>query len=136
MFDLGPAVEITILVHDFLIGVMFAYFCMSCSYMSHEEHRRVKGRFLYNRHGRNCGVPLGNTSIRFISFDCILDTKEITVKDPDICRGLLDMLFSILVVVLFSSFAAFENSDEGAFFGAGGVAYMVGPAGGGAISLG
>ena len=136
MFDLGPTVEITILVHDLLIGVMFAYFSMSCSYMSHEEHRRVKGRFLYNRHNRNCGVPLGNTSIRFISFDCILDTKEITVKDPDIYRGPLNMLFSISDVVIISSLAAFVNSDEGAFFGAGGVAYMVGPTGGGAISLG
>ena len=58
------------------------------------------------------------------------------MKDPDICRGLLDMLFSIFVVVLFSSFAAFVNSDEGAFFGAGGVAYTVGPTGGDAVDSG
>ena len=136
MFDLGPAVEVTVLVHNLLIYVMLAYLSMSCSHMGHEEHRRVKGWFLYNRHIGSCGVPLGNISIRLISFDCILDTKEITVKDPDICRGPLNMLFSIPDVVIISSFAAFVLSNKGAFLGAGRMAYTVGSTDGDTIDLG
>ena len=58
------------------------------------------------------------------------------MKDPDICRGSLNMLFSITVDIVFSTLAAFVSSDEGAFFGAGGVAYTVGPTGGDAVDSG
>ena len=58
------------------------------------------------------------------------------MKLPTLNRGPLNMLFSISVVVVISSLATFEISDKGAFFGAGGVAYTVGPTGGGTIDLG
>ena len=58
------------------------------------------------------------------------------MKDPDICRGPLDMLFSVSTIVGLFTLAALVVSNEGAFLGAGGVAYMVGPAGGDAVDSG
>ena len=58
------------------------------------------------------------------------------MKDPDICRGPLDVLLSVAVIVVLSTLAAFIISNEGAFFGAGGVAYTVGPTGGDAVDSG
>ena len=58
------------------------------------------------------------------------------MKDPDICRGPLNMLFSISDVVIISSLAAFVLSNKGAFLGASRMAYTVGPTGGDTIDLG
>ena len=58
------------------------------------------------------------------------------MKDPDLCRGPLNMLLSITGVVGLSTFAAFVVSNEWAFIGAGGVAYTVGPTGGDAVDSG
>ena len=58
------------------------------------------------------------------------------MKDPDICRGPLDMLLPIAVDVGLSTLAAFVVSNEWAFIGAGGVAYTVGPTGGDAVDSG
>ena len=136
MFNLGPTVEVTVLVHDFLITTLLAYFCLSCSHMGHEERSRVKGRLLCNRYNRNRGAPLCNASVRSRSFDSVLDTKEVAVKDPDICRGPLNVLFSIPISSGLFAFNALVFAYERAFLRAGGVASLVGPTGGDAVGTG
>ena len=136
MFNLGPTVEVAVLVHDFLIIAMFAYFCLSCSHMGHEERSRVKGRLLCNRYNRNRGAPLCNASVRSRSFDSVLDTKEVAVKDPDICRGPLNMLLSVSISGGLFAFSALVFAYERAFLRAGGVASLVGPTGGDAVGTG
>ena len=58
------------------------------------------------------------------------------MKDPDLCRGPLNMLLPVAVIVGLPTLAAFLVSNEGAFVGAGGVAYTVGPTGGDAVDSG
>ena len=58
------------------------------------------------------------------------------MKGPDFRRGLLDVLFPVTDIVVFSTLIAFVISDKGAFLGAGGVAYTMGPTGGDATDLG
>ena len=48
VFNLGPTVEVAVLVHDFLIKTMLAHLCMSRSHMGYKEHSWVKGRFQYS----------------------------------------------------------------------------------------
>ena len=55
VFDFGPTIEYTILVHDLLISTLLAGFGVCCSNMGLEEHRRVQGRFFNNR---NCGSSI------------------------------------------------------------------------------
>ena len=57
------------------------------------------------------------------------------MKHSDICRGPLDMFFSISAIVGLFAFAALVFSYEGVFLRAGGMASLVGPTGGDAVSL-
>ena len=58
------------------------------------------------------------------------------MKDPDLCRGPLYMLLPVAIIVGLFTLAAFVFFNEGAFLGAGRVAYTVGPTGGDAVDSG
>ena len=135
MSYLGPIVEVSVLVHDFLIGAVFANFGMCCSHMGHEEHRRIKGRFIYSGYWYGVSV-FGGVSIGPGGFDGILYSEEVSMEDSDICRGSLDVLFPISASGGLFAFIALVFSYERAYFRAGGVASLVGPAGGDAAGSG
>ena len=132
MFDFGPTIEYTILVHDLLIGTLLAGFGVCCSNMGLEEHRRVQGRFFNNR---NCGVPLGSISIGFSSFKSILDTEEVAMKIPNVRRGSLDEGFSTFVGSYLFTLSTFVAHNEGTLFRSSRMAPLVGPTSGDAVGL-
>ena len=135
MFYFGPAVEVSILVQDLLIYIMFTDFGMCCSHMGHEEHRRVKGRILDSRNWYGICIFSG-VSIGPGGFDGIFHSEEVPMEYSDICRGSLNVLFPISVGGGLFAFISLVFTYERAYLRAGGVASLVGPAGGDAAGSG